>query len=140
MLTTLTNGGASAPLLSPRGQVPLEHRCAVSGGTSRDCTLMGTGMPTIHLVLGADNCVASGLWGGTAAFNGMITIDSIPFFTNSCGPPPSFTSGDFVMEGPPDDPQQGFVTILRDGMMNEKEYIASQLKGTVSNHRRRRHV
>ena len=132
ILTTMTNGG-TAPLISPGVQAPPEHRCPVSGGTSRDCTLMGTGnSKTIHLVLGADNCVTAGLWGGTAAFNGMITVDSTPFFTNTCGPPPSFTSASFKMEGPPDDPGQGFVTVLRDGMMNQTEYITWQGDGMVS--------
>lgn len=95
---------------------------------------MGTDtLKTIHLVLGADNCVTAGLWGGTAAFNGMITIDSIPFFTNACGPPPVFTSASYIVEGPPEQPQQDFVTILRDDMTNEKEFITfSPLSGTVS--------
>lgn len=94
---------------------------------------MGTGSAkTIHLVLGADNCVTAGLWGGTATFNGMITLDSTPFFTNTCGPPPMFASASFSMEGPPDNPQQGFVTVLRDASANEKEYITWQLNGTAT--------
>ena len=132
ILTALTNS-APAPLLSRGAKTPVLHGCAVSGTTSQDCTTMGTGVDkTIHLVLGANHCVTGGLWGGTAAFNGSITIDSSPFFTNSCGPPPTFTSATYTVEGPPEDPGQGFETVLRDSQMNDKEFIGgAQLKGML---------
>jgi hypothetical protein len=132
LLTTLTSDASSAPIAAA-GVAPIERRCSVSGGTLQDCTAMGTGLSkTIHLVLGADQCVTAGIWGGTAEFNGTITLDSLPFFTNTCGPPAVFPSASFVMEGPAADPQLGFTTVFRDSAMNDKHVVVAQLTGTVS--------
>src|SRR6185369_7376476 len=63
--------------------------CPISGTTSQQCTEMGpSSMHSIHLELGADACTAAGPAGGSAQFDGNITVDSTPGLSalNDCSP------------------------------------------------------
>jgi hypothetical protein len=69
--------GGSA-LLAPEGAALAfdVDQCPISGTTSQDCTQMGF---DVRLILGASMCKAGGPAGGTATFDGQITIEGAGF-------------------------------------------------------------
>lgn len=97
VVAEVTNKGPMLPgLLAKIGRgIVLPDECPISGTTSQLCTEMGSGASkTIQLALSASQCVAAGPAGGTAEFNGQITINSNAFILNSCNPV-RFASGTY---------------------------------------------
>jgi hypothetical protein len=74
-------------------------QCPISGTTAQSCTPMGSdAAKTVHVVLAADDCVAAGPAGGSAEFNGTITVDSTPNLLNGCNPI-RFFGGTYATDG-----------------------------------------
>jgi hypothetical protein len=91
VVAEVTNKGPMVSALVTEAHVGrgivLPDQCPISGTTTKVCSEMGAGISkTIQLSLSASQCVAAGPAGGTAEFNGTISVDSSPFLLNSCDP------------------------------------------------------
>jgi len=114
IVAIITNDGAPALTFGTDhgvgfGLPPGVDQCPISGTTSKDCTGPTSGALTI--ALGADQCVVAGPSGGTAEFNGSITLNAAPSILNKCGKPPRFVNGAYAapdlsvhFRGPSDEP------------------------------------
>ena len=111
-------------------QVTDINSCPVSGTTEDTCTEMGTlAQKTIKLVLEATHCKVMSPVGGTAEFDGKITVDSTPFILNDCDPL-LFVAGTYTV-GDPMVPEP-FSILFRNDMMEQTLAVSADLTGSVS--------
>ncbi|MBX3026464.1 hypothetical protein KF840_16270 [bacterium] len=83
-----TNTGGVLASAEAIGPPIVARECPINGATTQSCGESGAGEDkTLHLVLGADNCVVPGPLGGRSELAGSITIDSTPDGANECSPP-----------------------------------------------------
>jgi len=97
-------------------------QCPVSGTTSQVCTQDPGFDGAIHLVLTADHCVANGPAGGTAEFDGAISVDSTSSFLNDCSPV-RFAEGSYNTDN--------LQVRFRDDTMQQTLHVTADVSGTV---------
>ena len=130
VVAIVTNKGSGSLMFGLNQEIggPADvDNCPISGTTSQDCTEMGSETThAIHLVLGADMCVAPGPAGGTGEFDGTnaITIDSKPGTLSNCSTP-LFLEATFNID-------MLSVILRNEAMQNLLAVAVPQMEGTLN--------